>query len=343
MNSQVDIIFITNLPSFYKINLYNRIAKHKKIFVVFTHNKSVDRNDDFYKGNREFDYISLGNKSIILKILFIVNMLITTTYQQVIIGGWDQLLFWITAFISNVNKNGVVIESSIIESGTTGFKGFVKKLFLSRFTKAYVSGKSQANLCSALNFGGKLIFTNGVGVFNVRPQQKYRPAREVKNFIYVGRLSPEKNLLQLINKFNDLPELNLNIVGFGPQEMLLKSIAKQNIIFHGAIRNTELYKFYQQNEVFILPSISEPWGMVVEEALNCGLPVIVSDSVGCAEEIVNKSNGIVFKLTDPAGLKNAIIKILNINYYNSLRLNVSKMDFEKIAQEQVNCYLCMFS
>jgi len=79
--------------------------------------------------------------------------------------------------------------------------------------------------------------------------------------------------------------------------------------------------------------------MVIEEAFNSGLPVIVSDRVGCAEEIVNSSNGIIFKLSEPDSLKEAIIKIQEINYYNSLKLSISKMDFKKTSQQQINSYL----
>lgn len=332
-------IYITNLPSFYKINLLNRIAQQRKILVVFTHETSKQRNDDFYSGAKEFEYISLANKSSLGKIIQIIFILKNKSYKSLIIGGWDQLEYWVASFMSPKDKNGVVVESSIQESITSGYKGFIKRIFLSRISKAFVSGKSQADLCKAVGFKGDLIKTKGVGIFNIKPQPEYKAATAVKNFIYVGRLAEEKNLLLLIETFNQLPDLKLNIVGFGPQEELLKAKAKENINFHGPVPNAELSRYYNQNEVFILPSISEPWGMVVEEALNTGLPVIVSNKVGCAEEIVNQDNGIVFNLSDSDGLKNAVLSILNLEYYNSLKLNISKMDFEKIADDQVNCYL----
>lgn len=334
-----NLIYITNLPSFYKINLFNRIAKRRKILVVFTHDHSFQRNEDFYKGVREFEYHSIANKSILGKIAFIFNLLKYKPYQNLILGGLDQMVLWVAAFISPRNKNGIAVESSILESKTTGIKGYLKKLFFLRISKAYVSGKSQADLAISLGFRGQLVITKGVGIFNIKPQPAFKTVRYIKNFLYVGRLSPEKNLPFLIETFNQFPEFNLNIVGFGQQEFLLKSIGKQNIVFHGAIPNNELYKLYLQNDVFVLPSISEPWGIVVEEAFNNGLPVIVSDKVGCAKEIVNNSNGIIFKLSEPDGLRNAIIKMQEIEYYNLLRLNISRMNFEKIAIEQVKCYL----
>ena len=233
----------------------------------------------------------------------------------------------------------MVVESSILESITSGFKGYTKKLFCSRVSKAFVSGKSQADLVKALDFQGELIVTKGVGVFNIRSQPIFSAKSSIKNFIYVGRLSPEKNLQFLIETFNQLPNLTLNIVGFGPQEQLLKSIAKQNTVFHGAVPNAELHNLYLRNDVFVLPSISEPWGIVVEEAFNSGLPVIVSDKVGCASEIVEMDkNGLIFNLEEIDSLRKAILKITDPLYYNTLSNNVSKMNFEFIADKQVNCY-----
>lgn len=334
-----DIIYITNLPAFYKINLFNRIARHKRLLVVFTHDQSVQRNTDFYKGDRKFDFNSIAKKSSIGKIKYILHLLRKTKYKHLIIGGWDQFIFLFSAFLSPKLRNGVVIESSILESTTKGFKGLIKRVFLTRVSKAYVSGKSQEDLCKSLRFKGNIIKTKGVGIFNIVPQPPYKDKSSVRNFIYVGRLSPEKNLPFLIEIFNQYPLLTLNIVGFGAQEKLLKSIANKNIKFYGEVANRDLYKIYQQNDVFILSSMSEPWGMVVEEALNNGLPVIVSDKVGCAGEIINDKNGIVFTLSNPQSLIDAIQNIQNIVYYNSLRLNISQMNFEKIAEKQVDCYL----
>lgn len=334
-----DIVYITNLPSFYKINLLNRIAEQRKILVVFTHETSSDRNEDFYKGERKFQFQSIANKSKVAKGLFIFRLLTTTSYRRLFLCGWDQWVFWMSAFLSPGKKNAVVIESSIFESKTNGLKGFSKKIFLSQIAEAYVSGKSNADLIAALNFNGKLVKTKGVGIFHLQTQPVYMAKLIVRNFIYVGRLSPEKNLKYLIEVFNTLPDLNLTIVGFGPLERELKQIAHSNICFTGAIDNKNLASVYQKNDVFILPSTSEPWGLVVEEALNNGLPVIVSNRVGCAEELVNESVGLIFPLEKPDGLKNSILRMTDVTYYNSLRRNISNMDFSKIAEEQVRCYL----
>lgn len=93
---------------------------------------------------------------------------------------------------------------------------------------------------------------------------------------------------------NTLPSLRLTIVGFGEQEDELRALAGANVTFAGAVNNKRLPEIYQAHDVFILPSKSEPWGLVVEEALNNGMPVIVSDRVGCHKALINAQNGLVF-------------------------------------------------
>lgn len=330
-------IFITNLPSFYKINLYNEINKHCKVLVIYTNDNAEGRNKDFYRGNMQFEHIHL-NSNRFIRILQLIKILLQVSYNELILGGWDSLPLWIGAIISPKNKNALVVESSYIESTTTGIKGFIKRVFVSRISKIYASGKSQRKLTDSLGFKGETIITKGVGIFNYISQPPFTPRSEVKNFIYVGRLTRVKNLEYLIDKFNQHPELNLTIVGFGELEDTLKAMAKSNIKFTGAINNKDLHTYYQNADVFILPSIVEPWGLVIEEALNNGTPVMVSDRVGCAEEIISDDNGVVFSL-NPDNFEEQISKICDIDTYNNMRKHIANMNFEAIEQYQINCYL----
>ena len=333
-------IIITNLPSFYKINLYNRINEKRKILVIFTGDTAWMRKKDFFKGDMNFDYIDLKDYSSLGKIRKVKKIISNNSYDELIACGLNELINWFCVFYYPKRKNATVVESSYHESVTKGIKGFIKKLFFKRISKTYASGKAQEKLTRKLGFNGKIIITKGVGIFNIVRQPDYKPSTNVSSFIYVGRLSAEKNLNFLIDTFNDLPQYILNIVGYGPLEEELKNIAKNNIVFSGAINNYLLPALYQKNDVFILPSIKEPWGLVVEEALNNGLPVLVSDKVGCSEEIItSENNGLTFNPMDKTSLIEAIAKISDISYYNLLKLNISKLDFNQIAEYQVNCYL----
>lgn len=341
MKNKYHIVYITEFPTFYKSRLFNELEKKCNNLVVYINNEAVhkSRNDDFFKGEKQFDNVIISG-NYYSRFLGLRKILDNIDYDEVVFSGWDNLLYWLIAFLYPQKYNSIIVESSYFESSTKGFGGLAKRLFLKRINKVYASGQSQKHLVEKLGFDRKIIKTKGVGVFNYLPQFKYVERRNVENFIYVGRLVEVKNLKFLIKVFNSLPQLKLHIIGFGEQESELKVLANDNIKFYGAIGNTELPQIYQQMDVFILPSKSETWGLVVEEALNNGLPVILSDRVGCAEEIIDETKGFIFKCNNEDELKNIIHKVTNdISFYNSLRKSISKMNFEEVEHFQVNCYL----
>lgn len=333
-----DKVFVTSSPSFYKNKLFSEISKRIKICVIFTGAAYHQRNADFYKGEQSFDNIMLP-KGLRNQIKVINTFLKENEFDEIIFGGWDTKITWYIIFRTPKSKNSCIFESSINESGIKGKKGLLKKLFLSRLHKAYPSGMLQADLLKALGFKGEIVEYGGCGILNYQEQPKFEPRREVKNFIFVGRLVPVKNLQLLISVFNKLPRFNLTIVGFGPLDSELKSLAKENIRFTGAVDNIELPKYYRDADVFLLTSYSETWGLVVEEALNNGTPVIVSDHVGCHKDLVTESTGLVFKSGDEQSLTDAILEITNVDRYNKLREGVSKMDFKARAERQIISFL----
>ena len=331
-------IIVTNIPAFYKIRLYNEVNKKIHLTVIFTDAIEASRNKDFVDGTIEFDYKILRG-SIIKKIRTALSVVQSIDYDELILGGWDHPVLWALAFRFPKCKNAFFIESSYFESRTNGIKGFIKSLYVKRLSKIYASGKSQRRITDNLGFKGETVITKGVGVFNFIAQPDYKPKTEVKNYFYVGRFVEVKNLKFLISVFNELPQYNLYLAGFGEQEQELRRLAKENVHFLGAIDNKKLSTLYQQMDVFVLPAQSEAWGVVVEEALNNGLPVIVSDRVGCAEEIIDETNGLVFKYDSSSSLTEAIARMSHLPFYNSLRENISMLNFEEIERKQIECYI----
>lgn len=331
-------VFITNSPSFYKNRLFSEIANHVSIYVIYIGSNYQERNADFYKGIKKFVHITLS-KGLKNQIKEINKFLKENDFEEIIYGGWDNKITWYTIFRTPKSKNSCIFESSINESNTYGIKGFLKKVFLSRLHKAYPSGILQAELLNALNFKGEVVQYGGCGILNYQQQVAFEKRYKVNNFLFVGRLVPVKNLELLISVFNNLPHLSLKIIGFGPLETSLKNKAKDNIVFVGAIDNIELPKYYKSADVFLLTSYSETWGLVVEEALNNGTPVIVSDHVGCYKDLVTPDTGIVFNSNNENSLLNAVLQICEVDYYNKLRKGVSQLNFQERAQRQINSFL----
>ena len=127
-------------------------------------------------------------------------------------------------------------------------------------------------------------------------------------FLYVGRLAAEKNIAMLLQSWMSYRQAGglwpLVLVGDGPEGSTLKAMAAlsshaSDIWFAGLKTSKELAPFYAFAGCFVLPSVREPWGLVVNEAMAAALPVIVSSRCGCAPELVEPGrNGFTF---DPCG------------------------------------------
>lgn len=106
----------------------------------------------------------------------------------------------------------------------------------------------------------------------------------------------------------------LLFVGDGAQRAELEAqaqSARSDVRFLGFRNQSELPAFYDLCDVFVLPSVSEPWGLVVNEVMSVGRPIIVSSEVGCGPDLVkNGLNGYVVPSGDVHGLAEALEKIL---------------------------------
>lgn len=334
-------VFIAVSPGFYKTNLFNELIKKEDILVVYTgsYDKRT-RNSDFFKGEKRFDYITFSGTRV--KRLFrVLYFLISISYKEIIIGGYDNVFCWVPLLVTSKKKCSLIVESTFRETVTHGLRHFLKKIFISRLSRVYAPGTPHAKLVKELGFTGEIRYIKSVGLINIVPQPSYSRRNHVQNFLFVGRLIPEKNLSWLISIFKKHLDLKLTIVGFGEQEQYLKSLATtDNIIFIGAVDNMKLPCFYQQADVFILPSITETWGLVVEEALNNGTPVMCSHMVGCADDLViERKSGVVFQLNNENDFEEKLKDICNVEKYNMYRRNVSMMSFEKHKSSVVDAFV----
>lgn len=120
--------------------------------------------------------------------------------------------------------------------------------------------------------------------------------------LFAGKLEWKKNPALLLEEFMklDKPNVHLLFVGNGALEKELKSrsnnFLSQNIHFLDFQNQYRMPIVYQSCDLFCLPSKSETWGLVVNEAMACGKAILVSDMVGCAKDLVSPSlNGNIFK------------------------------------------------
>lgn len=113
--------------------------------------------------------------------------------------------------------------------------------------------------------------------------------------IFSGKLTPRKRPLDAVRAIGRCRgELNLVVLGDGPLRHELARLAGQlPVRCLGFVNQADLPGWYASGDVLVLPSESEPWGLVVNEGMACGLTPVVSDAVGCAADLVDGIGEIV--------------------------------------------------
>lgn len=141
----------------------------------------------------------------------------------------------------------------------------------------------------------------------------------LRRVLFVGKLIPEKQPSVLIEALSLLDGSEYSIecvfVGSGVLKEELETQAVRlgvHASFHGFVNQSEIVQFYNNADLLVLPSISETWGLAVNEALACGTPVVVSDRVGCHPELVEDGKtGSIFPHGDAEQLSKSIGEILS--------------------------------
>jgi glycosyltransferase involved in cell wall biosynthesis len=222
-------------------------------------------------------------------------------------------------------------ETSTTDNAKTFIKESIKKIFI-RASDAFICfGSTSADY--VLELGGKphqIIEKRAAVVddktllkqFNAAKEEGFKlPTPTPKhNFIFVGRLIDVKNLPFLFKVFADIKESEesakdwgLILLGDGDLkgelETLRSNLKLEDVTFLPPVAWYEVPKYFTAADALLLTSTSEAWGLVVNEAMVCGLPVIVSDKCGCHLDLIN-GNGFVFESNDAKGLKTAMLSLM---------------------------------
>lgn len=163
-----------------------------------------------------------------------------------------------------------------------------------------------------------------------------------KIILFMGRLVSRKGCQDLIHAFQHYIKYQqcvLLIAGDGPECSVCTRLAGNNkkILFTGLVQPMNRRFFYEQADVFVLPSrceggVVEAWGLTVNEALECGVPVVVSDVVGAGYDLIDSNNGVIFKNGNIEELAKSIDYVLNNDYdKNKIIRNYMTYSVENMA------------
>lgn len=135
--------------------------------------------------------------------------------------------------------------------------------------------------------------------------------------LFSGKLIPRKApllLVEAVARLKDPSRVRLIMIGDGEQRQQVEARGREalgsRLIMPGFVNQSELGRYFVAADVFVLPSVFETWGLVVNEAMECGLPVVVSNRVGCARDLVIEGKtGLTFTSGESTELARQIEKL----------------------------------
>lgn len=288
----------------YTVECLNKLAENHRLLVVH------------YPVNKEAPFVFQFHKSIKLvsKSELLLEELNAFNPAFILCSGWgdQQYLDWIkllkkpTALAFDTTwKNSVKFIL-----GSLYFRLKFKKLF--QF--AFIPGSAQAETACRLGFSTKQTL-NGLYTCEDTFRHNKTTLNEYKELWCVARYIGIKNINFLCETFisilpNERSGWKLNLAGTG--ELFPSRIENENIIHHGFLQPKELSEKLVNASAFVLPSLHEPWGVVVHEIASLGKPLLLSTAVGAKLDLLEEgANGFSFDPNSSFELKKVILKIIH--------------------------------
>lgn len=263
---------------------------------------------------------------------------VTTTADLVILPGYERLEYWAMLMVLALRgiPRAVFCDSTAYDRPPNRIKAMAKRLFFSRCDGFFGYGERSKEYLLSLGARPDRIFFrcqaaalpldyDETTALAMRAAKAPRP-EEAPRFVYVGRISHEKGLDTLIDAMANFCKrhagASLKIIGGGPlQESLVAKVAalglQGNVSFPGSMSIQQLADEYASSTAMVLPSTSEPWGLVVNEALSYGCPVVVSHICGCVPELVIADRtGFSFQTRDINALEHALDQVTQMQREN---------------------------
>lgn len=339
------LVILTEIISPYRIPLFNALASRGDVdlHVIFLAETDPNlRQWRVYKEEIKFSHEVLpswrkrwGKHSTLLN-RGVGRALAAAAPDVILCGGYNYFASWQALFWARRRRTPFLLWSeSNLQDQRSGHRAveLLKREFLRRCDGFVVPGRSGLEYLLAHKVDEEHIFTAPNSVDNELFASGAAAAREnaaarrrelglpERYFLFVGRLVREKGVFDLLAAYAKLSDSVREQVGLvfagdgesrGALEEKAASIERGTVRFAGFVQREQLASYYALAQVLILPTYTDPWGLVVNEAMACGLPVILSQVAGCAADLVKDNwNGLLISPGDVDALMDAMNKMGN--------------------------------
>ena len=361
------ILFYTNIPSPYRVAFFNELGKHCELTVVFETANSTERDDAWKK----FDFKNF--KGIILKGIRtrvdaafcpgIIKYLRKGEYDQIVVTQLASLTaIWAAAYMRIRGIPYCYEGDGGFVGNIKGVKAAIKRFIIGNSKYCFSTSESFDEYCLA--YGAKKeklyrypftsieekdVLKNPLTKDQKLVFRKELNMKEEKILLSVGQFIYRKGFDLLMEMCRSMPKsVGIYIVGGTPTEEYLELKEKwdlSQVHFVDFMKKDQLSRYYQAADAFVLPTREDIWGLVVNEAMANGLPVISTERCAAALEMVRPGeNGYIVPINDVGKLRKAVDHILdsderrNTMAKNALKTVRENYTIENMTKEHIRIF-----
>lgn len=352
------VLFITNIPAPYRIDFFNELGKYVELTVVFEAKHADNQGIKFNWNLEEISnfkpiFLNEGNineKKIDWKIFKYIKK---GYYDEIVATNYAYLTEMAAIIYMKIlgipyymeTDGGLIREENII-------KKLYKKMLVSGAKGYFSPSKSSDDYLVYYGARRNKIFrypftslkerdiTKKVLTSEQKKSYKERLGiTEEKVVLAIGQFIPRKGFDLLIQAAQDLDHsIGIYIVGGEATREYLKlknSFSCPHVHFEGFKKKDELVNYFKAADIFVLPTREDIWGLVINEAMSYGLPIITTNKCVAGLELVSKENGEIIESNSVDDLKNSIKKLLSQKDEIELMSNNSLKKIEEYTVEKM--------
>ena len=302
------VAIVTNISTPYRDPVYRLLGDFEDIeSKVFFCSKS-EPNRHWNIGSIEFDHLFLSeNNNKFIHFNFNVFCELNKFNPDVVLtAGFNptMLLAWLWAFL-RFKKHIPFSDANIhSEKSLTIFHKILRKIVFSSSNAFLGASEDTLELYKSYKISSNKLFKSCLAIDN----EKFKELDVKKDYdlMFCGQFIERKQPMFFCEiakmVFASKPDLKLLLLGNGPLKAdCLKYLSENNINFTdaGFVQPADLPSFYKRARLFLFPTLQDPWGLVVNEALAAGVPVLASSVAGSADELVKDNfNGFILDNLD---------------------------------------------
>lgn len=330
------ILFLTNIPSPYRVAFFNELGKSCALTVAFEGNFATDRNQQWQAENAVnftavwLNGVRLGSDKFLS---FSILKLLQQAWNAIIVGGYSTPTGMLGIEYMRLKKIPfyVEVDGGLVRADSK-LKFNLKKHFISAASGWFSSGKETtkylthygANPAKIYEYPFTSLMEKDILPRIPTDEQKQIIRKELgiteeKVLISVGQFIHRKGYDLLLQAANHLPkDIGIYIIGDKPTAEYLalqKELNLTQVHFVGFQSKEKLKKWYQAADLFVLPTREDIWGLVINEAMGQGLSIITTDKCVAGLELVKEGkNGYIVPVEDVPALTHAMTLVFAQDY-----------------------------